>query len=101
MFHTGKHRDLEEAQVRKSEKAIENVMTAISHLTSHWRTPNKEKLFSFVSGAPVHADVELDVLRDDTVRKTLKKDFIQNRLDYTAIKFFRYAEANETVKYGR
>lgn len=88
MFHTGKHRDLEAAQVRKSEKAIENVMTAISHLTSHWRTPNKEKLFSFVSGAPVHADVELDVLRDDTVRKTLKKDFIQNRLDYTAIKFF-------------
>ena len=78
--HTsGKHRDHEAAQVRKSERAIQNVMAAISHFTNFWRTPNK-KLFSFASGAPVPADVEVDVLRIDTVGKTLKEDFIQNRL---------------------
>ena len=59
---SGKHRDHEAAQVRKSERAIQNVMAAISHFTNLWRTSNKEKLFSFASGAPVPADVEVDVL---------------------------------------
>ena len=38
-------------------------MTAISHFINLWRTPNKEKLFSLTSGAPVAADVEVNVLR--------------------------------------
>ena len=66
----GKHRDLDAAQVRKSERAVQNVMTAISHFTNPWRTPNKEKLFSLASGAPVPADVEVYVLLADTVVKT-------------------------------
>ena len=83
-----KHRDLDTAQVRKSERAIQNVMTAISHSTNPLRTPNKEKLFSLASGAPVPADVEVDVLRANTVGKTLKEDFIQNCLGYASTKCF-------------
>ena len=82
----GKHTDLDTAQVRKSERAIQNVMTAISYFTNPWRTPNKEKLFSLASGTPVPADV--DVLRADTLGKTLKEDFIQNRLGYASTKSF-------------
>ena len=63
-------------------------MTAISHFINPWRTTNKEKLFSLASGAPVPADVEVDVLRSDTVGKTLKEDFIHNRLGYTSTKCF-------------
>ena len=84
----GKHRDLDAAQVRKSERAVKNVMTAISHFTNPWRIPNKEKLFSLASGAPVPADVEVDVLQPDTVRKTLKENFIQNHLGCASIKCF-------------
>ena len=84
----GKYRDLEAAQVRKSERAIQNVMIAISHFTNPWRTRNKEKLFSLASGAPAPADVEVDVLRADTVGKILKEDFIQNRLGYASTKCF-------------
>ena len=65
----GKHRDLDAAQVRKSERAVQNVMTAISHFTNPWRTPNKEKLFSLASGAPVLADAEVDVLRADKLER--------------------------------
>ena len=80
MSHSRKHRDLDAAQVRKSERAIQNVMTAISHFTNPLGTPNKEKLFSFVSGAAVSADAQVDVHRANTVGKNLKEDFIQNRL---------------------
>ena len=63
-------------------------MTAISHFTNPWRTPNKEKLFSVASGAPVPADVEADVPQADTVGKTLKEDLIQNHLGYASTKSF-------------
>ena len=63
-------------------------MTAISHFTNPWRTPKKEKLFSLASRAPVPAGIEVDVLRADTVGKTLKEDFIHNRLGYASTKCF-------------
>ena len=74
--------------MRKIERAIQNVITAISHFTNLWRTLNKEKNFSPASGAPVPAYVEVDVFRADTVGKTLKEDFIQNRLGYASTKCF-------------
>ena len=59
---TGKYRDLGAVQVRKGERAVQNVMTAISHFTNPWRIPNKENFFSPVSGATVPADIEVDIL---------------------------------------
>ena len=41
----GKHRDLDAAQVRKRKRALQNVMTAISHFTNPWRIPNQKKTF--------------------------------------------------------
>ena len=58
----GKHRDLHVAQVRKSQRTIQKVMTAISHFTNPWRALNKAKLFSLALGTPVSTDVEVDVL---------------------------------------
>ena len=63
-------------------------MTAISHFTNPWRKPSKEKCFSLSYWATVPADVEVDVLRADKVGKTLKGDFIQNRLRYASTKCF-------------
>ena len=37
----GKYRDIHAAQVRKSERAIQKVLTAISSFTNPWKTPNK------------------------------------------------------------
>ena len=76
----GKHRDLEPSQVRKSEEAVQKVLTAISHFTNPWRVPDKDKLYSLASGAPVPADIEFDVLRADELGKSLKEDLIQKRL---------------------
>ena len=63
-------------------------MAVISHFTNPCRTPNKEKVFSLASGAPAPADVEVDVLQADTVGKSLKEDFMQNRLGYASTKCF-------------
>ena len=83
-----KHRHLDVSQVRKSGRAVQNVITAVSHFTNPWRTPNKEKIFSLASEAPVPADVEVDAPRADAVGKTLKEDFIHNRLGYAITKCF-------------
>ena len=65
----GEHRDLDAAQVRKNERAVQNGITAIWYFANPWRTPNKEKLFSLASGAPVLADAEVDVLRADKLER--------------------------------
>ena len=80
----GKHRDLEAAQIKKSEKAVQRVLTAISHFTNPFRTPNKDRLYSLASGAPMPEDIERDILRADRVGKALKADFISNRLGYAS-----------------
>ena len=72
----GKHRDLEPNQIRKSEEAVQKVLTAISHFTNPWRIPDKDKLYSLASGAPVPPEIEADVLRADELGETLKRDFI-------------------------
>ena len=39
---SGKHGDLEPAQIKRSEEAVQNVLVAISHFTNPWRIPDKE-----------------------------------------------------------
>ena len=63
-----------------SENAVHKVLTAISHFTNRWRIPDKGKLYSRASGAPVPMDIEVNVLRVDGLGKTLKEEFSQNRL---------------------
>ena len=94
----GKHRDLEAAQVRKSEKAVQKVLTAISHFTNPFRTPNKDRLYSLASGAPMPEDIEMDILRADSVGKALKEDFIKNRPGYASSACFFDANKRQNLK---
>ena len=70
----------------------------ISQILGEYQT--KKKLFSLTPGAPVPADVEVDVLRADTVGKTLMEDLIQNQLSWFRINklFFQYAETTGAAK---
>ena len=70
-------------------------MTAILHFINPWRTPNKEKPFSLTSGAPVAADVQVNVLRADGRLHTES-----SWLHINKVFFFRYAETAKAVKYG-
>ena len=84
----GKHRDLEPAQIKRSEQAVQKVLTAISHFTNPFRISDKQKLYSLASGAPMSAEIEYDVMRAEELGKTLKEDFIKNRLTGSSLCFF-------------
>ena len=73
----GRHRELEKAEIKKSEKAVQNVITAIRNFTSPCRFPNKDRLYSLASGSPTSEDVEKDVLKADAVGNAAKADFIK------------------------
>ncbi len=61
MPKAGKHRELEPAQIKKSEEAVQRVITAIKGFTNPWRIPDKSRLYSLASGAPIDPEVEVDV----------------------------------------
>ena len=72
----GKHRGPEVAQIKKSEEAVQK---AIDNFTNPWRIPDKNKLYSLASGAPVPPEVEVDVLRAELLGKSLKEQFIHQK----------------------
>ncbi len=59
MPKAGKHRELEPAQIKKSEEAVQRVITAIKGFTNPWRIPDKSRLYSLASGAPIDPEVRL------------------------------------------
>ncbi|KAF3840287.1 hypothetical protein F7725_019004 [Dissostichus mawsoni] len=63
MPKAGKHRELEPAQIKKSELAVQSVISAINGFTNPWRILDKSRLYSLASGAPIDPEVEADVLR--------------------------------------
>ena len=76
----GKHRELEKAEIEKSEKAVINVMAAIRNFTNPFEVPDKNKLYNLASGAPVPLDVEIDVMQAEVKGKNQKDAFIRDRL---------------------
>jgi len=75
----GKHRELEAAEIKKSENAVQRTLEAIKNFTNPFDINDKDHLYNIASGAPVSPDVEIDVLQADTVGKTAKEAFIRNR----------------------
>lgn len=63
MPKAGEHRELEPAQIKKSEEAVQRVIAAIKGFTNPWKIPDKSRLYSLASGAPIDPEVEVDVLR--------------------------------------
>ncbi|KAJ7372661.1 hypothetical protein OS493_017933 [Desmophyllum pertusum] len=73
---TGRHRELEKAEITKSEQAILRVIDAVKNFTDPFTIVAKDRLYCLASGAPVPLDAEADVLRAETVGKAAKSDFI-------------------------
>ena len=76
---SGKHRELETAQIGKCEKAVQSTIFAILNFTNPFSLCDKERLYNLASGAPVSAEVEHDVLRAEEVGKKAKEAFIRDR----------------------
>lgn len=72
----GRHRELEKAEVKKGEEAVQRILTAVRNFTNPFTIADKDRLYSLASGAPVPMDVEMDVFRAEAVGKAAKADFI-------------------------
>ena len=77
----GKHRELEKAEIKKSEDAVQRVLTAVINFTNPFTVVDQEKLYCIASGAPVSLDVEKDVMQAESVGKALK---LTSSKDYRA-----------------
>ncbi len=75
----GKHRELEKAEIRKSEEAVKRTITAIRNFTNPFTLVDKDHLYSLASGAPASPEVEFDVLRAEQAGKEAKEAFIKDR----------------------
>lgn len=75
----GKHRELENSSIKKSEEAVQNTIAAIKSFTNPFTITDKENLYCISSGAPIPPDVAADVLSADEVGKKAKQSFIEER----------------------
>jgi len=75
----GKHRELERAEIKKSEDAVQRTISAKRNFTNPFSLVNKDHLYSLASGAPVSSEVEFDVLRAEAAGKEAKELFIRDR----------------------
>jgi hypothetical protein len=75
----GKHRELERAEIKKSEEAVQRTISAIRNFTNPFSLVDKDHLYSLSSGAPASLEVEIDVLRAEAAGKEAKEAFIRDR----------------------
>lgn len=75
----GKHRELEKAEIKKSEDAVKRTITAIRNFTNPFSIVDKDHLYSLASGAPASSEVKFDVLRAETAGKEAKETCIRDR----------------------
>lgn len=75
----GKHRELEKADIAKSEQAVQDTISAIKSFTDPFSVPDKEQLYCLASGAPVAKDIEVDVLQAEARGRQAKEKFIRDR----------------------
>uniref|UniRef100_UPI00358E5A97 uncharacterized protein n=1 Tax=Myxine glutinosa TaxID=7769 RepID=UPI00358E5A97 len=75
MPKAGKHRELEPDPNQKG-------------FTNPWRIPDKNRLYSRASGAPIDPEVEADVLRAEAAGRAAKEQFIQERFVSKRKEFF-------------
>ena len=75
----GKHRELERAEIHKSEDAVQRTILVIQNFTNPFTIPDKNHLYNLASGAPSPPDVEYDVLHAERIGKEAKECFIRER----------------------
>ncbi|XP_049455367.1 uncharacterized protein LOC125902797 isoform X2 [Epinephelus fuscoguttatus] len=74
-----KHRELEAAEIKKSEEAVQRTLSAIRNFIDPFTVSDKDHLYNIASGAPVPLEVEIDMMRADTVGMEAKEAFIKDR----------------------
>lgn len=84
----GTHRELDSAQVKKYSETVLRVKTTIKDFTDPFVIPDKARLFSIASGAPIEKDVETDVLRAEALGKAAKVNFVDERFKSGKKDFF-------------
>ena len=72
----GRHRELHQSHIKKSEAAVLKVVSPIQNFANPWRVADKNRLHSLASGSPVSIDVENDVLGAEYLGRSLKEEFI-------------------------
>lgn len=74
-----RHRELDKAEVKKKkgEQAVQRTLTAIRNFTNPFTIPDKDRLYSLASGAPVPMDVKMDISQAEAVGKAAKAAFIR------------------------
>ena len=75
----GRHRELEKSEIQKSEEAVQRVITAIKNFMNPFEAPDKNRLYTLSSGAPVPPDMEDHVLRAEEYGKADKEKFLHER----------------------
>ena len=81
---SGKHRELERAEIKKSEAAVQRTISAICNFTNPFDMSDKNHLYSLASGAPASLEVELDVLKAEAAGREAKEAFINDRFVHGA-----------------
>ncbi len=89
----GKHRDLEKANIQKSEEAVQQTISAIQCFTNPFKipgaaNPEDDRLYTLHSGAAVPLAVELDVMHAEQLGQQKKLQFINERLKDRTRSFF-------------
>lgn len=88
-----RHRELEKANIRKSEEAVTQTVSAIKSFLNPFRIPlpedsENDRLYALHSGAPVSKEIEIDVMRAERVGENEKLDFVNQRLKTVDKSFF-------------
>ena len=75
-----KHKETRLADIKKSEKFVQQITESISDYGNPFEIEDKEKLYCLSSGCPVADEVKNDVLRADAAGAEAKAEFIKQRL---------------------
>ena len=95
----GNHRELEQAEIRKSEEAAQKVICTIHNFMNPFDVPDKDHLYSLSSGDPASPEVERDVLCAEMIGKETKEEFVRERfLDGSSEKLFFELIKNQRLK---
>ena len=85
----GKQRELERAEIQKSEDAVQRTILVIQNFTNPFTNPDKNYLYNLASGAPSLPDVEYE-----RIGKEAKECFIRERF-VTAQSETKFFEPNK------
>ena len=77
---TGVHKERLPSEIKRSESAVQRVLSGIQGFQNPWTVPDKEHLYIMSSGAPVSREVEVDVLQADERGRLEKSKFMAERL---------------------